>query len=371
MRAGELATALRTACPAVVVTGARYRSAVESVTVAGDASACTLIDASELRAVAIASLGSGNGPIAVPVERAAADSAILLLTSGTTGMPKPVRLTHGFLFADVTTRMVPPVLAEDAANLLCVPTYHVAGIGQVLSSVYAGRALHVMPGFDASQWMARSRPSGSGSLSWSRPCCGASWTSQTLTATTSARWRSSRTGRRRRAGADRRGDRAFPCVLRPQQRLRADRDPRHDDDPDAGRPCGCAHQRARIGCPAQVSFRRPTIPGVVLDILRPGSDALLPDGETGEVPVTQGRGSRAHAGLEILATSRTVTSSWWAGPAMDHSRRREHRSGRGRAGPRFVSGGRRIRGRRAARPGVGRNRDRLRGAAGRALAGRE
>lgn len=110
MRAGELATALRTACPAVVVTGARYRAAVESVTVAGDASACTLIDASELRAVAIASLGSGNGPIAVPVERAAADSAILLLTSGTTGMPKPVRLTHGFLFADVTTRMVPPVV---------------------------------------------------------------------------------------------------------------------------------------------------------------------------------------------------------------------------------------------------------------------
>lgn len=42
--------------------------------------------------------------------------------------------------------------AEDAA-LICVPPYHIAGVGAALSNLYAGRKMVYLPNFDANEWV--------------------------------------------------------------------------------------------------------------------------------------------------------------------------------------------------------------------------
>src|ERR1700761_939631 len=67
------------------------------------------------------------------------DVAVVLFTSGTTSRPKAVELTHNNLTSYVTgTVEFGSADAADAA-LVCVPPYHIAGVGAGLSNLYAGR----------------------------------------------------------------------------------------------------------------------------------------------------------------------------------------------------------------------------------------
>lgn len=79
--------------------------------------------------------------------------AIVLFTSGTTSAPKAVELTHNNLTSYVTgTVEFESAAAEDAA-LICVPPYHIAGVGAALSNLYAGRKMVYLPNFDAHEWV--------------------------------------------------------------------------------------------------------------------------------------------------------------------------------------------------------------------------
>jgi acyl-CoA synthetase (AMP-forming)/AMP-acid ligase II len=79
--------------------------------------------------------------------------AVQLFTSGTTARPKGVELTHDNLTNYITqTVEFGSAGAEDAA-LICVPPYHVAGVGAVLSNLYAGRTAVYLPRFDAAEWI--------------------------------------------------------------------------------------------------------------------------------------------------------------------------------------------------------------------------
>ncbi len=80
------------------------------------------------------------------------DVAIVLFTSGTTSAPKAVELTHNNLTGYVTgTVEFGSADAEDAA-LVCVPPYHVAGVGAALSNLYAGRRTVYLRKFDPREW---------------------------------------------------------------------------------------------------------------------------------------------------------------------------------------------------------------------------
>jgi long-chain acyl-CoA synthetase len=105
-------------------------------------------------------------PLAAPVDRRGDDLAWLFYTSGTTGRPKGVMITHRNLmtmtlcyFSDVDT-----VTPDDAA-LYAAPMSHGAGL-YILPHVLAG-ARHVVPlsqGFDAAEVLALGRHFGSVSM---------------------------------------------------------------------------------------------------------------------------------------------------------------------------------------------------------------
>ncbi len=79
--------------------------------------------------------------------------AILLYTSGTTGVPKAAVLRHKHLVSYIIGSVEFMGAGEDEATLVSVPPYHVAGIAAILSSVYAGRRIVQLPNFDAADWV--------------------------------------------------------------------------------------------------------------------------------------------------------------------------------------------------------------------------
>ena len=83
--------------------------------------------------------------------------AILLFTSGTTGAPKAAVLRHKHLTSYVLGSVEFGGAAEEAAGLVCVPPYHIAGVAALLSSIYSGRRVVQLPRFDAAEWLALAR----------------------------------------------------------------------------------------------------------------------------------------------------------------------------------------------------------------------
>lgn len=80
--------------------------------------------------------------------------AVLMYTSGTTSLPKGVRLTHGGLSGFVMARAEVADGTDRGSTLLAAPLYHVAGLSTLLMSVYSGRRIVLVPQFDARRWLA-------------------------------------------------------------------------------------------------------------------------------------------------------------------------------------------------------------------------
>jgi len=79
--------------------------------------------------------------------------AVLLFTSGTTGEPKAAVLRHRHLASYILSSVEFLSAGEDEAQLVSVPPYHIAGVSSILSSLYSGRRLVYLPGFDAAAWV--------------------------------------------------------------------------------------------------------------------------------------------------------------------------------------------------------------------------
>ena len=80
--------------------------------------------------------------------------AIVLFTSGTTSQPKAVELSHNNLTSYVTGTVEFESADPADAALICVPPYHIAGVGAALSNLYAGRKMVYLPNFDAQEWVS-------------------------------------------------------------------------------------------------------------------------------------------------------------------------------------------------------------------------
>lgn len=80
-------------------------------------------------------------------------TAIVLFTSGTTSAPKGVLLRHQHLLSYLLNTVEFGSAAEDDATLVSTPPYHIAGMGAVLSNVYAGRRMVHLPDFTPQGWL--------------------------------------------------------------------------------------------------------------------------------------------------------------------------------------------------------------------------
>lgn len=104
------------------------------------------VDADELLAV------DGDQEIGL-VPEDAEGSAVLLYTSGTTAAPKAAVLRHRHLTSYIVGTVEFGGAGEEEAVLVSVPAYHVAGVANLLSNLYAGRRIVYLPQFDARTWV--------------------------------------------------------------------------------------------------------------------------------------------------------------------------------------------------------------------------
>ncbi|AZG45480.1 class I adenylate-forming enzyme family protein [Gordonia insulae] len=80
-------------------------------------------------------------------------AAVILFTSGTTSKPKGVVLKHEHLVNYVLQTVEFASAPEDSAALVSVPPYHIAGMGTVLTNIYAGRRMAYLPNFTGRGWL--------------------------------------------------------------------------------------------------------------------------------------------------------------------------------------------------------------------------
>ena len=83
------------------------------------------------------------------------DPTIVIYTSGTTALPKGVLLTYLGMSVYVTNTVAPadPAAEDVDVLLVSVPFYHVAGATTMLSSVWGGRKMVILPQFDPGAWL--------------------------------------------------------------------------------------------------------------------------------------------------------------------------------------------------------------------------
>ena len=80
--------------------------------------------------------------------------ALVVATSGSTGIPKGVVLTHAAVHASAVASSARLGVTQDDHWLACLPVAHVGGLAVVTRAMVMGTSLTVLPGFDPAAVMA-------------------------------------------------------------------------------------------------------------------------------------------------------------------------------------------------------------------------
>jgi len=81
------------------------------------------------------------------------ETTILMYTSGTTSLPKGVMLSHNEFTAYVINNVEMADGTPRGTALLSAPLYHIAGATNIMTSMFTGRKLVVLPQFEATDWL--------------------------------------------------------------------------------------------------------------------------------------------------------------------------------------------------------------------------
>src|SRR5262249_27768960 len=81
------------------------------------------------------------------------DTSILMYRGGTTALPKGVMLTYQDFTAYVTANVDLADGTPRGAALLSVPLYHIAGATNMMTTLWTGRRLVLMPQFEPRAWL--------------------------------------------------------------------------------------------------------------------------------------------------------------------------------------------------------------------------
>jgi acyl-CoA synthetase (AMP-forming)/AMP-acid ligase II len=153
-KAPELEYMLRFGAARVLLVGSRYLRAVEALRP-------TLPDLEVLIGLegpegVDRDFETGLAAAAPHDDEAAVDddaTTILMYTSGTTSLPKGVMLSHGDFTAYVTANVELADGTPRGAALLSAPLYHIAGATNMMTTLWTGRRLVILPQFEATAWL--------------------------------------------------------------------------------------------------------------------------------------------------------------------------------------------------------------------------
>ena len=149
----EVGYPLRHAAPKVIAAGERYVSLIDGL----DASAELLLTngSGSQGWDSLDALIHDAGPdeMFFP-EQPPEETAVLLFTAGTTGLPKAVMLSHASFTSFMLTSMDPPDPDTEESTILTLPLYHVAGLQAALAGVFGGRTIILQHQFEPHEWMA-------------------------------------------------------------------------------------------------------------------------------------------------------------------------------------------------------------------------
>jgi long-chain acyl-CoA synthetase len=97
------------------------------------------------------SLTASDAPVRVDDDTL---DALVLFTSGTTGLPKPVPITHRSILGRLAAyRPAFDASRPAATTIMCVPSFHVGGMLGLIMSLYGGDTTVIQPRFDAGRWL--------------------------------------------------------------------------------------------------------------------------------------------------------------------------------------------------------------------------
>ena len=100
-----------------------------------------------------AGLVAGAEPEDIWVDVDDEQPTVLIFTSGTTALPKGVMITYLDMTAYVTNTMNPADPDIHEKTLVSVPFFHIAGATAMLSSIWGGRTMLVLPQFTPEGWL--------------------------------------------------------------------------------------------------------------------------------------------------------------------------------------------------------------------------
>jgi acyl-CoA synthetase (AMP-forming)/AMP-acid ligase II len=145
LAASEVTALLRLACPAAVLTDADCATLTRQAVSGLDRPVPVL----NLATPAADGTAAGDPPPRPVTRLRPAEPAILVHTSGTTGRPKLVPLTHQQLItAVVFMKLEVPEAVPGARHLSALPLFHVAGLANLSYTLFTGGHLHLLAGFD-------------------------------------------------------------------------------------------------------------------------------------------------------------------------------------------------------------------------------
>ena len=83
------------------------------------------------------------------------DTALVLFTSGTTGLPKPIPISHGVVADRLAfySKPIDPGVAQ-VVDMMSAPIFHIAGTLGLFVSLHQGKQMVLLPKFDPAQWLA-------------------------------------------------------------------------------------------------------------------------------------------------------------------------------------------------------------------------
>ena len=83
------------------------------------------------------------------------DTALVLFTSGTTGLPKPIPISHRVVADRLAfySRPIDPEV-DQVVDMMSAPIFHIAGTLGLFVSLHQGKLMVLLPKFDPAEWLA-------------------------------------------------------------------------------------------------------------------------------------------------------------------------------------------------------------------------